>query len=181
MFVRLIRLSVFVVGDASLLPNDGVRGFLVFEGKVLFLCSGDAARIQMAEGFFLHQCPDELALYTLYGPEREIHPETVLVMKEVGIDILNQRRPRSVAELGSQRVTYAITICACSREPCLAIRGSFRPVKWRIEDPTACVGSAQRRQKAFRQTRDDIATRIAELLARLSWRRRRHHREVLSG
>ena len=123
--------------------------------KVLFLCTGNSCRSQMAEGF-LKQFEDFEVFSASTIPSKIVQPLTVAVMKEIGIDISGQK-PESVQQYLNKEFDYVITVCDDARESCPVFTGR---VKHRLH-----IGFEDPHGKAidiFRCVRDKIKNRIAE-------------------
>ena len=78
--------------------------------KVLFLCTGNSARSQMAEGLLRHMAGDRFEIFSAGTSPKGMHPQTVIAMKEIGIDVSAQRS-KDVREFEAQQFDYVITVC----------------------------------------------------------------------
>jgi arsenate reductase len=136
---------------------------------VLFLCSRNSCRSQMAEGFLREFAGERFRIHSA-GLEAadEVHPLAVRVMKEVGIDISDQQ-PESLSDyLGEVAVGYAIIVCAAAAQRCPHVwPGLGRRLEWPFEDPVAYEGTEEERLDKFREVRDKIAHRIRDWLAEM--------------
>ncbi|MCC7419112.1 MAG: arsenate reductase ArsC [Planctomycetaceae bacterium] len=128
---------------------------------VLFICTGNSARSQMAEAFLRRLAGDRFDSQSAGRDPRPIHPMTVRVMEEVGIS-LETHRPKSIREfLGRESVRHAIFVCAQAEEQCPAIWPYSRSsMSWPFDDPAAVEGSDEEKLQKFREVRDAIRTRI---------------------
>lgn len=133
---------------------------------VLFLCTGNSARSQMAEAFLQKYGSDRFDVYSAGVTPVGINPLTIEVMQEVGID-MSGHRSKSVSEyLGKLSVRYAIFVCEQAEQSCPQIWPfSFRTWCWPFEDPAACDGNLEERLQKFRDVRDAIEQQILEWLA----------------
>lgn len=126
--------------------------------KVMFLCTGNSCRSQMAEGF-----ARELGLeaYSAGLFPAGLHPKAVSVMKEIGIDISGQR---SKAIDGSilEKMDVVITLCGNAEKACPAVPPGVRHLHWPVKDPVGTVGDEEDILKAFRKCRDEIKEKIRE-------------------
>jgi arsenate reductase len=110
--------------------------------KVLFLCTQNSARSQMAEGFLRHLAGDRFEVYSAgIDPTDEIHPCAVEAMEEVGVDISEQHPKGLRTYLGKMGFNYLIIVCARAEERCpKAFPGVGTTFSWIFEDPrTRCV------------------------------------------
>ena len=131
--------------------------------KVLFLCTQNSCRSQMAEGFLRHLAGDKFEVASAGAQPTWLNPDALKVMGEIGIDISGQHS-KDVAQFLGQRVSYVITVCDKSREVCPIFPGSPRNLHWSIEDPASAPGSPDERLTAFRRVRDDLERRIREFV-----------------
>lgn len=143
--------------------------------KVLFLCTHNSARSQMAEGLLRAMHGEEYEAYSAGVVATSVDPRAVLVMKEMGIDISGQRSKTS-SEFGDTIFDLAVTVCDRARQACpicstrLEIPSSqpkAREVIHRsFEDPVAATGSEEEQLEAFRRVRDEIADWISKKFGR---------------
>lgn len=137
---------------------------------VLFLCTTNTARSQIAEAMLRHLAGDRLiAVSAGLNPGEVVHPLVLRVLEEKGIDIVGLR-PKHVREfLGSIRVATAISVCSKASEACPTLwPGPVDIQYWPIPDPAAVEGSEEERLAAFRAARDAIEARIVDWL-KSSW------------
>jgi arsenate reductase (thioredoxin) len=129
--------------------------------KILFLCTGNSARSQMAEAYLRHWAGDRLEVYSAGLEPRGIHPLTVQVMAEAGIDLSGQRS-KSVKEfMGQEHMDYLITVCRHAEENCpTTFLGFGHREHWDLEDPAAFEGTDAEQLAKFRAIRDQIASRL---------------------
>jgi arsenate reductase (thioredoxin) len=127
--------------------------------KVLFLCTGNSARSQMAEGFLRHQAGDRFEALSAGTDPKTLNPFAVQVMREAAIDISAQRS-KGVGEFLGQPVQYVVTVCANAKEKCPIFPATFKIVHWDLEDPAAAQGSDEEKLAIFRKVRDEIRERI---------------------
>ena len=134
--------------------------------RVLFLCTGNAARSQMAEALANNFHGDEIeAVSAGSRPAGFVHPLAMRGMAEIGIDI-SDAASKSAALFIDQQFDVVVTVCDSAAQDCPLWPGAQRIEHWPIEDPSfAPDGDASR---LFRETRDDLARRIDELVANLS-------------
>ena len=131
--------------------------------SVLFLCTGNSARSQMAEALLRHYGGDRFEPYSAGLEPKGIHPYTVRVMDEMGIDLSGQRSKDVMEYMGRRHFGYLITVCAHAEENCPStFPGVGERLHWGLEDPAAFEGSDEAKMKKFREIRDEIAARIQE-------------------
>ena len=133
--------------------------------KVLFLCTGNSARSQMGEALLRERGGGRFDAYSAGLEPTAIHPLTVEVMAEIGIDVSGQRA-KSVAEyLGTTAFGYLITVCDRAADNCPTFPGVGTRLHWPVDDPAAVAGTGEERRVAFRAARDDLAARVEAFVA----------------
>lgn len=136
------------------------------KSKVLFLCTGNSARSQMAEGYLRWVAGDQFEAFSAGIEPKGLHPLAVEAMQEIGIDISCQESKNVVSFLG-QYIPYIVTVCDNARERCPIFPRTFKFLHWSFEDPAAATGSHEQKLAVFRRVRDEIAHRIeAEFVRR---------------
>jgi arsenate reductase (thioredoxin) len=134
--------------------------------KVLFLCTGNSARSQMAEAFMRHYAADRFEPYSAGLKPIDINPLTIQVMKEIGIDISQQVSKGIGVYLGKEFFHYLITVCDEADKNCPTTwPGVTKRMHWSFEDPAAFEGTDEEKLLKFRQIRDQIDEKIKEFLA----------------
>lgn len=134
---------------------------------VLFLCTGNSARSQMAEAFLRHHAGDRFEAYSAGLEPKGIHPYTVRAMGEIGIDLSGQRSKDVIEYMGKMHFGYLITVCARAEASCpKTFPGVGQREHWGLEDPAAFEGSEEATMAKFRQIRDQIDRRIQDWLKR---------------
>ena len=131
--------------------------------RVLFLCTHNSARSQMAEALLRLEGGGRFAAFSAGTEPRPVHPLAVQVMKELGVD-LSTARPRSVDEFLGQPFDYVITVCDQAAERCPVFPGPTTRLHWSFEDPSAATGSEAERLAVFRRVRDGLRERVRELV-----------------
>lgn len=132
--------------------------------SVLFICTHNSARSQMAEGLLRHLAGDRFEVESAGTEATHVRPLAIESMKELGIDISGQTS-KTIASLGDRNFEWAITVCDNAKEACPMFPGSTRRLHWSFDDPSAATGSAEERLAVFRRVRDEIRERIEEFLA----------------
>jgi arsenate reductase len=133
--------------------------------RVLFLCTGNSARSQMAEAFLRTLGGDRFESCSAGLHATGIHPLTERVMAERGIDIGGQRSKDLSEYLGRVNFGMLITVCDRATEECPIFPGVATRLHWPLDDPVAVGGSDEERLEAFRRIRDEIERHVRELLA----------------
>ncbi|HPJ08593.1 MAG TPA: arsenate reductase ArsC [Deltaproteobacteria bacterium] len=133
--------------------------------RVLFLCTGNSARSQMAEAFLRKYAAHAFDVYSAGLEPKGIHPLTVKVMAEAGIDISNHRS-KSVGEyMGGMLFGWLITVCGHADANCPAVfPGVGTRMHWEFDDPAAFEGTEEERLREFRRVRDQIRDRVVAWL-----------------
>lgn len=128
---------------------------------VLFLCTGNSARSQMAEALLREIAGDKFEPASAGMDPKGVHPLTIKVLKEDGIDI-SDAKSRNVREyLGHKTFLDLITVCDQADASCPTVfPGVQRRYHWSFKDPAAATGSEEEQLKAFREVRDQIKARI---------------------
>ncbi len=131
--------------------------------KVLFLCTGNSARSQMAEGFLKNLGTGRFEVYSAGIAPVGINPHAIQVMQEIGIDISNQSSDAINKELLDQ-VDLLITLCGDARESCPLVPVKVEKRHWSLEDPARAEGNESAVLEKFREIRDLIRNNVEELL-----------------
>jgi arsenate reductase len=133
--------------------------------SVLFLCTGNSCRSQMAEGLLRQLAGDRFEVASAGMEPSSVNPLAIAAMREIGVDISRQRS-KSVEEFRGQPFTYVITVCDNANARCPIFPGAVRRLHWPLEDPAAGVGNAAERMPVFRRVRDEIAQRVQDFVGR---------------
>ncbi len=129
--------------------------------KVLFLCTENSCRSQMAEGLLRHLRGDKFEVFSAGTRPSAVNPAAIKVMAEIGIDI-SGHRSKSVEEFQGMNFDFVITTCDAARETCPVFPGKARRLHWNFKDPAAVRGSEEEILSAFRKVRDEIKQRVQE-------------------
>ncbi|MDD9368501.1 MAG: arsenate reductase ArsC [Acidimicrobiales bacterium] len=138
--------------------------------RVLFLCTGNSARSQMAEALAVARSGGRVEAFSAGSRPKPLHPNAVRVMgEEHGLD-LTGRRSKHLGEFAEERFDRVISLCDRVREVCPEFPGDPETVHWSIADPVAGQpdGDDEASYPAFQQTAAELATRVAFLLAGLT-------------
>ena len=134
--------------------------------RVLFLCTGNSARSQLAQAILEQMAGGAATAASAGSHPKPLHPNAIAVMREHGIDI-SSRQPRHVSAVAGTRFDYVITLCDRLREICPEFPGRPEAIHWSIPDPAAAGGSDAATLPAFRAMAAGLRTRIWFLLARI--------------
>ena len=132
--------------------------------KVLFLCTGNSVRSQMAEAFLRKYAGNQFEAYSAGLEPKGINPYTERVMREIGIDISGQYSKHVREYLGKRHFGYLITVCDNAEEKCPIFPGVGQRLHWSFDDPAAFVGSDEEILQKFREVRNQIDKRIKDWL-----------------
>ncbi len=138
----------------------------MIKAKVLFLCTGNSARSQMAEAFLRAYGGERFEAYSAGTEPKGIHPYTVRVMEEIGISLSGQRSKHIKEYMGKIHFGYLVTLCRETEENCpTTFPGAGQRLRWSFEDPSAFMGTEDEKLTKFREVRDQIEQRIKIWLA----------------
>ncbi len=132
--------------------------------KVLFVCTGNSCRSQMAEGLLRHYGKEKFEVFSAGIEPSYVHPLAIKAMDESGIDIINQYS-KTVNEFLGQDFSFVITVCNGAKELCPVFPGKYNAIHWSIEDPASAEGTENERMKVFRRVRQDILERINNFIS----------------
>jgi arsenate reductase len=136
------------------------------KSRILFLCTGNSARSQMAEAFLRKYAGDTFEAYSAGLEPKGLNPFTIEVMQEVGIDISHQRSKNISEYLGKVLFQYLITVCDDADKNCPTVLvGVQNRLHWSFEDPAKFQGSDEEKLARFREVRDRIEARLKSWLA----------------
>ncbi|HEX7162078.1 MAG TPA: ArsR family transcriptional regulator [Trebonia sp.] len=137
--------------------------------RLLFLCTGNSARSQMAEAIARARSGGRIQAFSAGSKPKPVHPNAVRVMREAGID-LSSRRSKHLSVFAADSFDYVLTLCDRVREVCPEFPGHPGCVHWSIADPAASGGSDDQTYPRFKQLAAELETRIGYLLAGLAAR-----------
>jgi protein-tyrosine-phosphatase/DNA-binding transcriptional ArsR family regulator len=126
--------------------------------RVLFLCTGNSSRSQMAEALLARTAGGRVEVASAGSHPKGVHPNAVRVMREYGIDI-SDRRSKHLDEYARRRFDYVVTLCDKVREVCPEFPGGPEPIHWSIPDPAA-DSTGRTSYPAFRRVATELHTRI---------------------
>jgi arsenate reductase len=132
--------------------------------RVLFLCTGNSCRSQMAEGLLRRIVPPAVVEVASAGTNpKPVHPDAVRIMREILVDISAQRS-KSLDQFLDYEFDFVITLCDEAQEACPTFPGAAQHLHWSLPDPAAAHGAEEERLAAFRAVRNDLATRMDGML-----------------
>lgn len=140
--------------------------------KVMFLCTGNACRSQMAEGFARALGYGLIDVYSAGIMAAGVHPRAIAVMKELNIDISLQKSTK-IDERLLKTMDVVITLCGNAEEACPRTPPEIKRIHWPINDPVGTWGSEVKIMKEFRRARDEIRIRVDDFINKL-----RQHEEM---
>ena len=123
--------------------------------KIIFLCTGNSARSQMAEGLMRHFRGEEFEVFSAGVEPKGVHAKAIEAMRETGIDISGQQS-KQVDELPTREFDYIITLCDHAAQNCPVFLGEGVRLHQGFSDPAAVQGSEQDVLEAFRKVRDEL-------------------------
>ena len=127
--------------------------------KVMFLCTGNSCRSQMAEGFARELGKGILEPFSAGLMAAGVHPRAIAVMKELDIDISRQKSSQIDNDL-LKTMNVIITLCVNAEEACPRTPPEIKRIHWPINDPVGTFGSDEKIMKAFRRARDEIKAKV---------------------
>ena len=130
---------------------------------ILFLCTGNSCRSQMAEGFARHLAGERAEILSAGIEAHGKNPRAIAAMAEVGLDISNQESTRVTDDMLAN-TDLVVTVCGHADEHCPVLPTGTRRVHWPLPDPAKVTGSEEQIMTEFRRVRDDIQRRVSELL-----------------
>ena len=131
--------------------------------RVIFVCTGNSARSQMAEALLRQDGGDKFEVVSAGVNPRGVHPMTIEALARVGIDITGARS-KPVGEFLGQRFDYVITVCDKARATCPVFPGGSETLHWGVEDPVEVEGTDAERRAAFDAALRELAVRIHTFL-----------------
>ncbi len=127
--------------------------------RVLFICTHNSARSQMAEGLLRTIAGDRFDVYSAGTEATSVRPEAIKVMSEVGIDISGQTS-KTLERYLHEPWDYVITVCDDANESCPIFPGAADRSHWSFRDPSKATGTEMERLEVYRKVRNEIAGRI---------------------
>ncbi len=131
--------------------------------RVLFICTHNSARSQMAEGLLRHLGGERFEVFSAGTEATYVHPLAIQAMAELGIDI-SQQRSKTLDRYLDEQFAEVITVCDTAAEACPVFPGAARRLHWSFEDPSKATGSEAEQLEVYRRVRDEIRSRIEKEL-----------------
>lgn len=159
-------------GVATPIARPGGRGRR--RAHILFACTGNGTRSQLAEALLRDAAGDRFDVVSAGSHPKPIHPNAVAVLAELGIDISNARS-KSLAQFSGRHFDHVITLCDKVREICPEFPGQRSAIHWSIPDPSLVPGTSRTTLAAFREVAADLRSRVAFLISRLDHEPTKEH------
>jgi ArsR family transcriptional regulator, arsenate/arsenite/antimonite-responsive transcriptional repressor / arsenate reductase (thioredoxin) len=141
----------------------------VARARVLFLCTGNSARSQIAEALCEQLSGGAVSAVSAGSRPKPLHPNAVRVMRKRGVDLAG-RQPKPLSEFAGQRFDYVITLCDRVREVCPEFPGAPDLIHWSVPDPARTPGSDKQTLPAFEHTANELSTRIGFFIEEVTQR-----------
>jgi len=130
--------------------------------KVMFLCTANSCRSQMAEGFAKDMYEGVMEVYSAGLMSATVHKKAISVMKELGIDISGQKS-KAIDKSLLREMDFVVTLCNNAEDLCPSTPPETRRIYWPIKDPVGMLGTEEEIMAEFRRTRDEIKGRVQKL------------------
>lgn len=127
--------------------------------RVLFLCTGNSARSQMAEALLRSFGGDDFEVYSAGTEPKELHPMTIQIMKESNIDISKQKS-KHLNQYLDESFDYIITVCDRARDNCPTFPGDIERIHWSFDDPAGVTDDEDAQYQLFKRVRGEISERV---------------------
>ena len=131
--------------------------------KIIFICTGNACRSQIAEGIMRHLAGDKFDVFSAGSHPTIVHPMVIEVMKEIGVDIASQTSD-PISKFLNENINIVITVCDAADKVCPVFPGKVERIHWSTKDPFKGWTSDSDDLVNFRKTRADLTERIKNLL-----------------
>ena len=133
------------------------------KNSIIFICTGNSCRSQIAEGLFKNEAGDKFNVYSAGSHPSRIHPASIKVMSEWGIDINNQRS-EAIDKYIEKKIDIVITVCDNANKSCPIFPGAKINIHWSIKDPFHSWSDDEKDLEPYRLTRNEIKEKIKSLL-----------------
>jgi len=145
-------------GSTSIL-SDGTPRVTADVPTIVFVCTHNSARSQMAEGYLRDRYGDHYTVYSAGMEKTHVRPLAIKAMKEIGIDI-SGHTSKTIDDLANVEKDYVVTVCDDANEACPPVRAREMIIHTGFPDPSSAVGTVEERLSVFRSVRDQIAAWI---------------------
>ena len=136
---------------------------MVKKESVLFICTGNSCRSQIAEGLFRDMAGNQFDVYSAGTHPSRVHPASIIVMAECGIDI-SQHTSDSINKYLNKGIDIVITVCDNARQACPTFPGNVRQIHWGIDDPFNGWETEPAELVPYRKTREELKNKINDFL-----------------
>mgnify|MGYP001280298719 FL=1 len=140
-----------------------INFFVDKKRKIIFICTGNACRSQIAEGLLRNLASDKFSVFSAGSHPSQVHPMSVAVMEEVGIDI-SHHTSDPISDYVDHGIDVVITVCDNAKQACPVFPGNVEHIHWSIEDPFNGWDFDPLDLDNFRKVREDINSRIKDFL-----------------
>ena len=140
-----------------------INFFVDKKKKIIFICTGNACRSQIAEGLLRNLASDKFSVFSAGSHPSQVHPMSVAVMEEVGIDI-SHHTSDPISDYVDHGIDIVITVCDNAKQACPVFPGNVEHIHWSIEDPFNGWDFDPLDLDNFRKVREDINLRIKDFL-----------------
>ena len=140
-----------------------INFFVDKKRKIIFICTGNACRSQIAEGLLRNLASDKFSVFSAGSHPSQVHPMSVAVMEEVGIDI-SHHTSDPISDYVDHGIDVVITVCDNAKQVCPVFPGNVEHIHWSIEDPFRGWDFDPLDLDNFRKVREDINSRIKDFL-----------------
>jgi arsenate reductase len=135
--------------------------------KLMFLCTANSCRSQMAEGFAKELGKGLIEVHSAGLFAAGVHRRAIAVMKEIGIDISTQKS-KDIDEALLKKMDIIVTLCGNAEDSCPLTPPHIRRIHWPIEDPVGTIGTEEEIMNEFRRARDEIKEKVKKLIEEIS-------------
>jgi len=135
--------------------------------KVIFLCTANSCRSQMAEGLAREYGKGLIEVYSAGLMAAGVHRRAIAVMKEIGIDISGQKS-KMIEENFLKKMDIVVTLCVHAEEYCPVTPPGIKRIHWPIKDPVGTIGTEEQIMREFRRARDEIKEKVQDLIKDIS-------------
>jgi arsenate reductase len=136
---------------------------MIKKEKIIFICTENACRSQIAEGLMRHLAGDKYEVYSAGSHPTKVHPAAITIMNEVGIDIsFHSSDPVSLFK--NESMDIVVTVCDNANKTCPVFPGKVDRIHWTIKDPSKNWNPSSKNLANFRKTRDDLTKRIKKFI-----------------
>ena len=136
---------------------------IIKKEKIIFICTGNACRSQIAEGLMRSLADDKFEVYSAGAYPTKVHPAAIKAMSEVGVDI-SFHTSDPISLFINESMDIVVTVCDNANKVCPVFPGKVERIHWSVEDPFNDWNSTSEDLINFRKTRDDLTKRIKNLL-----------------